>query len=232
MLDKVKEEKMAIDIELKNIVKKFCLRLIGVKNPYSRVEDENKVIYVHIPKTGGNAVMSSLFNCPGVGHEYIDEYYRFNRYKFNRYFKFAIVRNPYTRFNSAFNYLKKGGISESDIKYMKPMLESINNVDDFVDALRSDAIFYFNVMNYVHFVPQSNFLTSTCKIRGVTIDYIGKQEELGDSIKELGELLKLDNVKPKSVNVTSSYDKHLSENVKSFVSEHYAKDFEILGYSK
>lgn len=223
---------MVIKKTIKNIIKKNLLKAIGVKNPYSNVEDENKVIYVHIPKTGGNAVMSSLFNCSGVGHDYIEAYYKFDRDKFNEYFKFTIVRNPYTRFNSAFNYLKRGGISVSDIKYMKPMLDKINDIDDFVDNLRNDAAFFLNVMNYDHFIPQHSFLMSKSRISGITIDYIGKQEEFNECINELANRLSIENVESKLVNETGSYNKHLSDNVKSFVNEHYSKDFSLFGYDK
>ena len=57
--------------------------------------DRLQCIFVHIPKCAGVSIASSLFGNLGGGHATLSEYRLvFDCREFNRYFKFAVVRNP------------------------------------------------------------------------------------------------------------------------------------------
>lgn len=66
-------------------------------NPYTDVLDENAVVFVHIPKTAGKALFGSLFAAPSPGHITARRYRSFDPDRFQRYFKFAVGRNPWDR---------------------------------------------------------------------------------------------------------------------------------------
>ncbi len=60
--------------------------------------DESKCIFVHIPKSAGTSVKNALFpNTKGPGHRMAMDYYLENPKKYEEYFVFAFVRNPFDR---------------------------------------------------------------------------------------------------------------------------------------
>ena len=73
-----------------------------------KVFDKKKCIFFHIPKTAGISLVKALFGDLDWGHRDV-KYYRnvFNKKKFDSYFKFTFVRNPYDRLFSAYSFLKK-----------------------------------------------------------------------------------------------------------------------------
>ena len=73
-----------------------------------------KVIFIHIPKSAGNAITRSLFNTESMnlgGHSSALHYFEADESSFNSCFKFSFSRHPVSRFISAFNFLKNGGIT-------------------------------------------------------------------------------------------------------------------------
>lgn len=70
--------------------------------------DEMGCIFVHIPKAAGTSVAHGLFG-RGVGHKSIYEYRKIFGADFQEYFKFAVVRNPFSRVVSAYESLRRGG---------------------------------------------------------------------------------------------------------------------------
>ncbi len=93
---------------LKRIFKSRSLKSKRNK-AWVRQLDKHKCIFVHIPKTAGISVSVSLLG-ESIGNMSA-MYYRalFGKEDFRLYFKFAFVRNPFTRLISAFEFLKKGG---------------------------------------------------------------------------------------------------------------------------
>jgi hypothetical protein len=80
---------------------------------YSDFADEFQCIFIHIPKTAGTSVARTLFG-QGSRHVPYFEYEKVNGRKFNRYFKFAFVRNSWDRLVSTYFFLKKGGLNDMD----------------------------------------------------------------------------------------------------------------------
>ncbi len=198
---------------------------------YSDVENKHKVIFVHIPKTGGNAIVESLFGVSPKGHKRLEKYYQANRGKFREYYKFTVVRNPYDRFESAFYYLKKGGISIYDRRVFIDYLKDINDINDFVTKLVNSPALYNTVFNYIHFKPQYYFLDG--EIREKSMDYIGKIETLTKDYeiiaRELGKTCS--NLKKRNVNKSKS-QVEMTQRTKDFIYDNYKKDFIVFGYEK
>ncbi len=215
---------------IKYILKRLYKILNLRKNPYTENENKFKYIYIHIPKTGGNGICKSLFNIAGEGHKPLIDYYNYNPKKFEEYYKFTVVRNPYDRFMSAFYYLKSGGISEVDIHVFKSKLEHIEDINEFVARLKADRELFVNTFNYIHFLPQSYFLEGN--IRGVSIDHIGKQEFMVDTYKVVKEALNVNGSGFQYENKTPKYSTYMTEEVKDFIYEIYKKDFLMFGYEK
>ena len=74
------------------------------------INDNLKLIFVHIPKTGGTSIKKSL----GITNRSLGYHKRANDIKkeipdkWKNYFKFSVVRNPYDRVYSIYSYYKMG----------------------------------------------------------------------------------------------------------------------------
>src|SRR4051812_39230730 len=71
------------------------------------ISHEHRCIFVHIPKTAGNSV-NRVFGIGWQDHKDLQRYHaELPAELFATYFKFAIVRNPWDRLLSDYNYQVK-----------------------------------------------------------------------------------------------------------------------------
>lgn len=198
-----------------------------IKNPYSKLEDENKVIFIHIPKAAGNGITMSLFGLPSAGH-FTWEKYAKNREKFMIYYKFSVVRDPYERFVSAFNYLKSGGIGEIDDEFSEKYLAGLD-LNEFVRKLSVDSGFRKDILFWIHFRPQSDFIFDNNE--RLMVDDLYKLEDMNVRFKELADKVGVGDVQFSRVNENASkFSTELSDYAKEVVREIYSKDFRLLNY--
>ena len=138
----------------------------------------NKVLFIHIPKAAGISVYKGLFDIDSFGHYDFKRYQKyFLNFQFKKLYKFTIVRNPYTRLQSAFHYLKAGGRGvASDIEYQQ-MLKGVNDFDEFILEWLNES----NMEKIDHFRTQSSYLYNLKK--HIKLDFIGKFEDLDSDYK-------------------------------------------------
>lgn len=136
--------------------------------------DYYRCVFVHIPKTAGVSISKSLFGNLAGGHttlRWYEEHYAAET--FQRYFKFAFVRNPWDRLHSGFKFLKAGGFGEEDAHWSRENLADIATFEEFVlDWLPTVNI----ATTGVHFRPQTHFLLDGTGKLGV--DFVGRYERL------------------------------------------------------
>jgi hypothetical protein len=120
---------------------------------------ENKIIFIHIPKCGGKSINKYLLNNSSCGHKTIKENFRV--FKFNEFwssFKFTILRDPISRFVSAYNFVKYESNYDYQDKAMVSCRNEINkykNINDFsINFINKN-----NVSKYLHFRPQYLFIS-------------------------------------------------------------------------
>ena len=116
---------------------------------------KSKTIFIHIPKTAGVSLAKAIYG--DVSFEGHRSFY-FNSIALNirneEYFSFTIVRNPFDRLYSAYNFLKKGGMNHHDSLAFKTHLLKFNNFEDFVlNGLDNKLIF-----KITHLIPQHKYL--------------------------------------------------------------------------
>jgi len=68
------------------------------------ISNEYKCIHVHIPRTAGSSIEDVLFNSGRADHRSIHDYRKqcVRHSKFEKYFKFTFVRNPWSKMVSHF----------------------------------------------------------------------------------------------------------------------------------
>ena len=189
--------------------------------------DYYKCIFIHIPKAAGISIANALFKTYGAGHKKVVEYKNIFPLKtYNKYYKFTIVRNPYTRLFSAYNFLKKGGINSFDKAFNEKVLVNYNSFDDFVlNYLTPETIY-----SYIHLLPQFEFLVD--ENDEINIDFVGRYENLENDFKTIKKKLNLNIQLPHLNNFKSSSNQPISTEVKNKIYYLYRKDFELLNYNK
>ena len=90
--------------------------------------DKYKCIFIHVPKVAGTSIERSIFETNKwlIGHVKASDYIRIDKNKFESYFSFGFVRNPYDRVVSAYHYLKNGGGNENDENGLVIIYPNIN----------------------------------------------------------------------------------------------------------
>lgn len=185
-------------------------------------------IFFHIPKTAGVAVSQSLFGNLGLGHINIEgARQRFSDEEFRVYFKFTIVRNPYSRVYSAFHFLKNGGFSIRDEAWA---LENLAGIDDFQSFVH-DWLTPDHCELMTHFLPQYKFVTCLDSGR-IELDFIGRYERLNKDFKIIKRNMK-NRQKLKTKNITPPKPPLvLTNEMRDVIHCCYAKDFELFDYPK
>lgn len=190
--------------------------------------DENKCIFVHIPKAGGVSLSKSLFNNLGYGHLYIKNYkYIFNYNEFNNYFKFSIVRNPWDRLVSAYFFLKAGGFHDIDKKWYINNLSKYQDFDEFVLKWVNKS----NIYKWIHFIPQFEFVTINSKLNVDKIYHIENMDfAVNDLEKRLNKSISLSH-KNKTVSRKKDYRQYYTQKTKNIVEQVYSEDIQLFNYS-
>ncbi len=70
------------------------------------------VLFVHVPKAAGTAIVSALYGLRGVGHYRAVTARNLNPELFWSLYRFAVVRNPWERLVSAYRFALQGGTEE------------------------------------------------------------------------------------------------------------------------
>lgn len=190
-----------------------------------QIDHVHKAIFVQIGKVAGCSINDALgiFAKHATAQWWRTSYPR----EFAEYFTFAIVRNPFDRVVSAWEFGRKGGYGHERDIIVKKCIDDFNG--DFglfcTDALAS------MTQKSAHFLPQ---VDSVCGVDKSTtiIDYVGRFETLIDSwaiiSKQIGNTTELGWVNRSVRRPLTDY--YISEQVVEAVIGVYRQDFDVFGY--
>ena len=167
------------------------------------INNKHKFIFVHVPKNAGTSITNLLasFSTPidieiggtQMGELLQPEYikrYGISKHStsfaletvlgevWNNYFKFAIVRNPFSRFISAYNFLRKW--NSGNINFHNKLL-SYNDINDFISSNFISLETPDNIFN-----KQTYWLYDKFNER-IMIDKYIKIEEIDNGIRTLAQ---------------------------------------------
>lgn len=202
-----------------------------------------KYLFFQMPKTGSTFLHSLLKKKLGKdikieGHDslYQNQQILIRGINNPQLWKFCFVRNPYTRFISAYRHIvaPQKFMPKNDLQAKKAILQ-YRNLPEFCQNLTE---FTANPQNFpIHFYPQYQWIT---KPNGnLTMDYIGKFETMNQSWQLICSHLSIDYnpiYQQKSPNIihllkNSFFDFfHRYEQVFPLIYNFYQKDFELFGY--
>lgn len=208
------------------------------------ISDQHRTIFIHIPKTAGQSIetlflnnlglsweerhhlllrpnQNSAFGPPRLAHLSLTEYLTCNyisRIKFDSYFKFSFIRNPWDRAVSIYKYITKG--NRPFCEFLRKELTNKNS-----------PLFYF-------YRPQSDFIIDP---HGrLKTNFIGKFETINRDILLIknrlglqGNLKHINASKLKSMpqlQEQKPYQAFYDSNTKRMIEEFYGQDIKSFGY--
>ena len=187
------------------------------------INHEKKFIFIHIPKCGGTSIGKMLLNDNTM---YDDKEH--NNYQeelvtatYDEYFKFSVVRNPWSRLVSL--YHEKHPFHTNNMSFKNYIYEVIVN-DKNTFLLRKD------INAAIHAAPYTSYWFNGTIDK---IDYIGRFEDIQVSWSEIAKRLNYDSIMlPK--NRAGKYYKHYTEyydaETREIVARAFARDIELFGY--
>lgn len=203
-----------------------------------------KILYIHVPKTGGLTIESILINLYGFKkftYESKSEYeflsdprgklgiFRYilkysneaKLYDLKSFFKFAFVRDPYSRGVSAVRYLHKASKMKN--------IEFPSDLESFYQRTKFDNYYYihFNTTQYRNLLDDEGEFT---------FDFIGRFENFEDDLNLiLFDILKfpLKNIKRVHINKSDKSLLNIDElQIKTLVEIINNEDFDRFGYRR
>lgn len=203
------------------------------------ISERHQFIFVAIPKTGTHSVRRALR--PHMGEQDLEQVQLFEKKefphpklaslghghislsqlqpfiepsKFQAFFKFAFVRNPFDRFVSycAFMTREKGEFEREPARVMRHIL------------------FAAPPMRHILFQPQSSFVVG--RDGKLLTDYVGRVEEMQSSFEEICDRIGIERATLERANESSrgNYRQYYDQQLIDGVAKLYARDLELFGY--
>ena len=181
--------------------------------------------FIHIEKSGGTSVTrfmqkNNIDFLLGKNAKKVKKHSHAEMFENEDSFKFCVVRNPYTRLVSFYNYTAKGIYDCSFEQYVKNHLTDKKSQTPQVMKIYKPISNRFETQNIREL--ENCFDWNSCLVD--KIFYLEKIEELLSFLK-ITDQFPIEN--------RSTFDDHMSyytPELKTIVADHFRKDFELLGY--
>ena len=191
--------------------------------------DKYKCIFIHVPKVAGSSIERVIYQTDGwlVGHVKASDYVKFDKNKFESYFSFGFVRNPYDRIVSAYHYLKNDSPAPLDIEWGRLHINNLT-FEEFILRLQ-DEYFRKKILLKNHFSFQYKYLCD--KNMNILVNFVGKFEQLDNDFKKILNILhRKDNLVHVNKSKHLNYRDYYNSQTYKIIREIYKNDFEIFDY--
>ncbi len=197
------------------------------------ISDKYKCIFIHIPRVTGTSIKEAL-ELQGRGHLPWQYYYLVYPEQWNSYIKFSVVRNPWDRVVSAYNYarMKKNYWHDNINKSMPhPDYELLHNkrFAECCEILKNNR----NLLKHESWYPQHFWISKQEDDDNILmVDHVLKFENLENDFAHLCENLKIKNINLSRVNPSEHghYRQYYDLETEEIVRNVYSEDIKLFKY--
>lgn len=188
------------------------------------INDKHKFIFIHIPKTGGTSI-EQAFNQNRVRqkHRTMTQYENMLHANIDQYFLFSVIRNPWDRMVSYWNW-RQG-------KYSAPIDGKMNIFSEWLRYIISIDL-NRESRNDFKMAISPQFTSLKNKNNKIIVDLI-RFENLQNDFDTVCEKIGIPQQQLPHYNKTNHkhYTEYYDEETNQIVAEKYAKDIEYFGYN-
>lgn len=197
---------------------------------------QNKCLYIHIPKCAGTSIENVLYGKPLIRFDVenklwiqhvtmkeLVEYY-FSEEEIESLFTFSIVRNPFDRFVSSYNWL----CSVEGVSKTKETFRDFVFARNEFEFLVGEKYRHKKRNYYHHLLPQIEFLE---RDGDIVVDYVGRFENLQEDWKKISQNIGVGVVLPcLNKEKHDHYSSYFDKETRAVVEKRYKRDLEYFGY--
>ena len=202
-------------------LKTFLSKLLHVKPSPLRPGSNGPYIFIHINKTAGTSIGNAI-GLPVKHHQTAREVIAsIGRDKWNKAYKFTLVRNPWDKVVSHYEYRRKRNKTEvatRGISFAEWVIKTYGQEKD---------PFYYN--NPKAFQPQVEWLKND---EGkIDIDFIGKFESINEDFVQIRNAIGLEAELPHlNASKRKGYQSYYDAETREIVAQWFHEDIEAFGY--
>ena len=207
--------------------------MLGV-DPFTDWNRQHQAIFIHIPKTAGRSISMALTGERSSDHIPLGRKVATDPRFANRSFKFAIVRDPWSRFASAFESMRgsarprpRTANGRRCAAFVRERIDPFDDLDAFASRLFDDREHRSVVLRWYLFRPQHTWV---CVDGVVGLDLVGRFESREESWRTIAE--KVDGAEALPEIGVSGEPRSSTDRAREFVSSAYRRDIELFGYSE
>ncbi len=200
------------------------------------INHDLRCIFVHIPKTAGNSV-NRVFGVDWEDHKDLGRYAaEAGPAVVKNYFKFAIVRNPWDRLFSDYNYQKKKSRAKASKLFLYDEQDRKRSFREWVRAVLADPFQYAaetwggDVSPGIHrWSPQVDWISLNGHI---AVDRVARIEHLNADFRAIWAGLRREprNLPCRNRRFHFHYSFYFDAETRDRVAQYYANDIAAFGY--
>ncbi len=202
-------------------LKRWLSKVLHIKPAPLRQGSNGPFIFIHINKTAGTSIGNAI-GLPIKHHRTAREVIaRIGKDKWNTAYKFTLVRNPWDKVVSHYEYRRKRNkteVASRNIPFSDWVKKTYGQEKD---------LFYYN--NPRAFQPQVEWLKDD---EGkISIDFIGKFETINEDFDQIKKAIGLEAELP-HLNPTKrdGYQSYYDDETREIVTHWFREDIEVFGY--
>lgn len=196
-------------------------KILHIKPYPLRFGKNGTFIFIHINKTAGTSIGNAI-GLPIKHHQTAREIIaRIGRDKWDKAYKFTLVRNPWDKVVSHYEYRRKRdktALASNEISFIEWVRKTYGPDKD---------PFYYN--NPKAFQPQVEWLKDDDGV--ITIDFIGKFETINEDFGQIRSAIGIDAELPHlNASKRSGYRHYYDDESREMIARWFHEDIELFGY--
>ncbi len=202
-------------------LKTILSSLLHIKPSPLRQGHNGPFIFIHINKTAGTSIGNAI-GLPVKHHQTAREVIaRIGKDKWNKAYKFTLVRNPWDKVVSHYEYRLKRNkteVASRNISFPEWVKKTYGQDKD---------PFYYN--NPKSFQPQVEWLKDDED--KISVDFVGKFESINEDFNQIKSVIGLDAELPHlNASKRAGYQTYYDDETREIVAHWFREDIEVFGY--